>query len=61
MALGSGADLGEALKQGGQSAALGLMSGIMNGTADGIRTGIKEGIDPFTGKSWMSERAMNST
>lgn len=61
MTLGSGADLGEALKQGGQSAALGLMSGIMNGTADGIRTGIKEGIDPFTGKSWMSERAMNST
>lgn len=37
MALGSGADLGEALKQGGQSAALGLTSGVMNGLAKGIK------------------------
>ena len=61
MALGSGADLGEALKQGGQGAALGLMTGVLSGTAEGIRIGIKEGIDPFTGKPWMNERAMNST
>ena len=38
MALGSGADLGEALKQGSQSAALGLTSGVMNGLAKGIKS-----------------------
>ncbi|WP_291534442.1 RHS repeat domain-containing protein [Bacteroides sp.] len=47
MALGSGADLGEALKQGGQSAALGLMSGIMNGTADGIKAARNAGKNPW--------------
>ncbi len=61
MALGSGADLGDALKQGTQSAALGFMTGVLSGSAEGIKNGIKEGIDPFTGKSWMEKRAMNST
>lgn len=37
------------------------MTGVLSGTAEGIRIGIKEGIDPFTGKPWMNERAMNST
>ena len=50
MALGSGADLGDALKQGTQSAALGLMSGVINGTADGIKAARDAGK-----KTWKSD------
>ena len=50
LALGSGADLGEALKQGSQSAALGLMSGIMNGTAKGYQTARQNKISPWNGE-----------
>ena len=59
MALGSGADLGEALKQGGQSAALGLMSGIMNGTADGIKAARDAGKNPW--KSDIKNKENNNT
>lgn len=59
MALGSGADLGEALKQGGQSAALGLMSGVISGTADGIKAVRDAGKSPW--KSDIKNKENNNT
>lgn len=50
MALGSGADLGKALKQGGQGAALGLANGVMNGTIKGFQTARQEKVSPWTGE-----------
>ncbi len=56
MALGSGANLGEALKQGGEGAALGFMAGVISGTVEGIRTIRNTGKNP-----WRTNKNTNNT
>jgi hypothetical protein len=51
VALINGESLGDALKAGGQGAALGFTTGAISGLASGMRDAYKAGENPWTGKS----------